>query len=304
MPRTESEANASRRAFLKQTAGAGAAALLSSTRPLLATAAQPKEPGGSRPKVKVIDCHAHLIHHSNPDWKKQDQALIDAADRLGIDQLVCSLLSPKRPASAEAFQECNRWTLEAMKRYPDRVLGYCFVNPGHKTEALDDIKRCVDQGFVGVKLYNDYFGTDPTVFPVVELAIELGIPILHHAGHLHYFLKEQPRISDGGHFAELARHYPEAKIICAHACGGGDWEWTIKSLRHAPTVYLDTSGSVTDDGVVEMAVKTLGADRIVFGCDMSMTAGVGRIRGADLDEATKAKILGENMALILKGRKS
>jgi hypothetical protein len=51
-------------------------------------------------------------------------------------------------------------------------------------------------------------------------------------------------------------------------------------------------------------VKTLGADRLVFGCDMSMTAGVGRIQGADLDAATKEQILGGNMESILKGRKS
>jgi hypothetical protein len=37
---------------------------------------------------------------------------------------------------------------------------------------------------------------------------------------------------------------------------------------------------------------------------MSMTAGMGRIRGASLDAAEKAKILGGNMEAILKGRKS
>jgi predicted TIM-barrel fold metal-dependent hydrolase len=130
------------------------------------------------------------------------------------------------------------------------------------------------------------------------------VPILHHAGHLHYFLDDQPHISDGGHFAELARRYPEAKLICAHICGGGDWEWTIKALRHAPTVFLDTSGSVTDEGTVEMAARVLGADRLVFGCDLSMTASVGRIRGADLSAQDKAKILGGNMTKLLQRQKS
>jgi len=264
---------------------------------------EPKSKPEPERRPKVIDCHAHLAHRSKPSWADDDRALIDAADRLGIDQLCCSLLTPRKGATPEGFQECNRWALEATKRFPDRVLAYCYVNPGHTKEALEDIRRCVGEGFIGVKLYNDHFATDPVIFPVIELAIELGVPILHHAGHLHYFLKEQPRISDGGHFAELARRYPEAKLICAHVCGGGDWEWTIKALRHAPTVFLDTSGSVLDDGVVELAVQTLGADRLVFGCDMSMTAGVGRIRGADIDPVDKAKILGGNMEAILKGRK-
>ncbi|WP_406697686.1 amidohydrolase family protein [Singulisphaera sp. Ch08] len=302
MTPTAPETPPSRRQFLKQ--ATAAATLLGTDLAQRVARGAPEPDAKPGPRPKVIDCHGHLTHRSRPTWEKEDRDLIEAADRLGIDQLCCSLLTPKRPASAEGFRECNRWTLDATKRFPDRVLGYCFVNPGHKDEALEDIKRCVGEGFVGIKMYNDFFATDPVVFPIVELAIELNVPILHHAGHLHYFLKEQPRISDGGHFAELAKRYPEAKLICAHACGGGDWEWTIKALRHAPTVYLDTSGSVTDDGVIEFAVNTLGADRLVFGCDMSMSAGMGRIRGADLDPATKAKILGGNMEAILKGRKS
>ena len=179
---------------------------------------------------KVIDAHSHLYHHSRPDWAEADRKLIEAADKLGIDQLCCSILTPRRPASADGFRECNRWVGEAMKRFPGRVLGYCYVNPGYQHEALGEIRRRVDEGFMGVKLYNEYRCTDPVVFPIIELAISLGVPILHHAGHSHHFVPEQPHISDGGQLAELARRYPEAKLICAHICGGGDWEWTIKAL--------------------------------------------------------------------------
>jgi len=142
------------------------------------------------------------------------------------------------------------------------------------------------------------------VFPIVELAIELGVPILQHASHSHYFVEDQPRMSDGGHLAELAHRYPEAMLICAHISGGGDWEWTIKALRHAQNVLLDTSGSVTDEGTVEMAAAVVGVDRLVFGCDSSMTAGVGKIRGANLSTQDKHKILGGNMMRLLRGRKS
>ena len=160
--------------------------------------------------------------------------MIEAADKLGIDQLCCSILTPRRPATADGFRECNHWVAEAMRRFPGRVLGYCYVNPGHGREALEEIRRCVEErGFMGVKLYNEYTCTEPVVFPIVELAIELGVPILQHAGHNHHVLEDQPRLSDGGHVAELSHRYPEAKLICAHVCGGGDWEWTIKALRRA-----------------------------------------------------------------------
>ncbi len=261
--------------------------------------------GGLPHEGKVIDCHAHLTHHSRRNWEADDRKLIDAADKLGIDQLCCSTLTPQRPANPDGFRECNLWTAEGMKRFPGRVLGYCYVNPGYPREALEEIRRCVGgQGFIGIKLYNEYTCNEPVVFPIVELAIELGVPILHHAGHSHYFVEDQPRLTDSGHLAELARRYPEAMLICAHISGGGDWEWAVKAARHAPNLMLDTSGSVTDADTVDMAAAVVGVDRLVFGCDSSMTAGIGKIRGADLSASDKEKILGGNLMRLLGRRKA
>ncbi|MHB1038319.1 MAG: amidohydrolase family protein, partial [Pirellulales bacterium] len=77
------------------------------------------------------------------------------------------------------------------------------------------------------------------------------------------------------------------------------WEWAIKAVRHASNVFLDTSGSATDDRAIEMAARVVGVDRLVFGCDSSMTGSMGRLRGADLSAADKEKILGGNMAELL-----
>jgi predicted TIM-barrel fold metal-dependent hydrolase len=140
--------------------------------------------------------------------------------------------------------------------------------------------------------------------PILELAGKLRVPVLQHAGHTSWLPAPQPNISDAGHIAEAARRYPETMLICAHVCGGGDWEWSIKALREAPTAFLDTSGSVADEGTVEMAVRVLGASRVLFGTDLSMTAGVGRLRGAQIDEASRRKVLGENMAGILARRRA
>ena len=85
-------------------------------------------------------------------------------------------------------------------------------------------------------------------------------------------------------------------------CGGGDWEWTIKALRNARGVFLDTSGTVVDDGVIEMASRTLGPDRLLFGCDNVMAEGIGKLRAANLPSEDKKKILGGNMEKILSAR--
>ena len=293
-----------RREFLTTAAGIGLSAAWAGGQAGAAAKDEPEHKTGHPPgKTLVIDCHAHMHHHGASSWEDRDRKLIEAADKLGIDQLCCSILTPRRPATVEGFQECNRWMADGMKRFAGRVLGYCYVNPGAGQRALDEIRRCVEErGFMGIKLYNEHRCTEPVLFPLVELAIELGVPILQHAGHMNVFNESQPHISDGGHLAELGRRYPEAMLICAHIGGGGDWEWTIKALRHAPNVYLDTSGSVVDDGMVEMAVRVLGTDRVLFACDNSMTAGMGKMIAADLPEADKQKIFGRNMAGILSKR--
>ena len=296
-----------RREFLTTAAGIGLSAAWAGRQAAAATDNTPEQKKDEPPpgKTLVIDCHAHLHHHSSSSWEDRDRKLIEAADKLGIDQLCCSILTPRRPATVEGFQECNRWMADGMKRFPDRVSGLLLRQPRRGQPALDEIRRCVaEQGFIGVKLYNEHRCTEPVLFPVVELAIELGVPILQHAGHMNFFLESQPHISDGGHLAELGRRYPEAMLICAHVGGGGDWQWTIKALRNAPSVYLDTAGSVVDDGMVEMAVRVLGVDRVLFACDNSMTAGMGKMIAAELPEADKQKIFGSNMAGILGRRKA
>lgn len=91
-------------------------------------------------------------------------------------------------------------------------------------------------------------------------------------------------------------------LIEAHIGGGGDWEWAIKQLRQTPSVYLDTSGSVVDEGMVEMAARELGIGRLLFGTDMTMEGGVGKILGADLTEAQRERIFWKNMKAILDRR--
>ena len=237
-------------------------------------------------------------------WGDNDK-IIDAADRLGIDKLCCSIpITSGMPTPAEV-QERNDDVLEAMKRYPGRILGYCFVNPGYRKEAIAEIERCViKHEMMGIKLYNQYKCSDPAVYPVVEEAIELKIPILEHAGYVSDPAQaaRQPKISHAGDFVKLAAEYPEAMLIEAHIGGGGDWEWGIKTLRHSPSVYLDTSGSVIDEGMIEMAVRELGAERLLFGTDMTMEGGVGKVTGARITESQREDIFWKNMAAILERR--
>ena len=105
------------------------------------------------------------------------------------------------------------------------------------------------------------------------------------------------------HFAGAARRYPEAMLICAHIGGGGDWERQLKGLREAPSVFVDTGGSVIDAGMLERCVRELGIDRLLFACDGSMERGLGKILDAGLTEAQRAKLYSANFLNILARRK-
>jgi len=252
-----------------------------------------------------VDCHSHVASRFWDAGGMTPESLVNAADKLGIDILCCSTPIVKGMPTPEEFRASNEDLLKAMKDYPDKILGYCFVNPGYQSESLMEIeRRIVEDGMLGVKLYNQYKCSDPVAYPIVRKTIELRVPILQHAGYITDPVEAalQPNLSNAYDIAYLASLFPEAIIIEAHLGGGGDWEWALKNLRKARNVYLDTSGSVVDAGMIEKAVRYLGAERLLFGTDLSMEEGVGKILDADIAEGDKQLIFGENMKQILERR--
>jgi hypothetical protein len=259
--------------------------------------------------VKKIDAHMHVSAGPHQFCGCEPESVIDAADRLGIDQLACSVpITGGRWATPDEVRACNDGMLEAMRRYPKRILGYCFLNPGYAREALAELERCVvREGMIGVKLYNQYKINDPVVFPLIERTIELGVPILSHAGRLVTAadIASQPLTSHAADFVDVGRRYPEAMIIHGHIAGGGDWQWSLKVLCDAPpSIYLDTSGSVMDNGLLERCVRDLGEDRLLFATDMTMEGNVARVRDARLGDAQREKIFFRNFQAILARRRA
>ena len=247
----------------------------------------------------VIDSHAHIKYPKegrigSDDWSL-DLAYVEAADILGIDVLVCSCLTPK-PATPEIFRIGNNRVLQAMKRWPGRIWMHTYVNPGYSREAIAELERThAIEDVVGVKLYDDYTCSSPVVYPVIEKCIELGAPVVINQGRITDRLFRKPHyVSDAGDIAELARRYPEAKLIADHIGGGGDWEWTVKTLAEVPNVYHEIGGSVCDEGMMEMALEYLGADRLLLALDCSLCAGMGKFRALPCGEEERKKIAGEN----------
>jgi hypothetical protein len=300
--------NVNRRKFL-QTAGAGLGTLgLEAV--VGARAGNPES--GLLPQwraMRKLDAHNHVFlagRRSNTDWTEADN-LIEAAELLGIAMLYCSRpITAGALAGIEVVRDANDSVLAAMKRHPKRIAGYCFVQPGNGAAALAEIDRCVDAGMIGVKLYNQFKYTDPVVFPIAEKCIQLGIPFLGHSAYLTdpRELALQPKTSNSLDFCELAKRYPELLLILGHVNGGGDWEWAIKGLRECPSVYLDTSGSVLEDETIELCVRTLGHQRVLFATDGTMEGCVGKVLSAGLTAAQREDIFWRNFQRILDRRRA
>lgn len=249
---------------------------------------------------RKIDVHNHLREGAYPA-----DEIDESCRRVGIDHTVVSNIWADTP---EGIRANNDMVLDAMRDYPDRILGSCYVNPGWQKEALAEIDRCVDQGMVMVgEVYHDYRITDPVHFPLIERCIELDIPYLMHAvphlgywGAGHQLIGGQPTTSTAHDLKEIGERYPEAMIIYGHIGGGGDWEYACHVLQDAPSIYVDTSGSVTDEALIDTAVETIGVDRLLFGSDVNYEISVGKIMHADLTEAEREQIFFDNFNDLLR----
>lgn len=241
----------------------------------------------------VVNWHEHVWFNAygGLDIESCDR-LVEAAQSTYTDYLVCSLPITRGNPTLEEIEKCNDTLYEAMRRHPGILKGMAYINPGYVKESLDEVERCINElGMIGVKLYNQYYISDPIVRDLIEKCIELDIPILEHAGKLNFMPHTQPFISDGTHFAKVAKDYPEAVLIHAHICGGGDWQWSLKAISPYPNIYTDTSGSVYDEGIIEATVNALGAERMLFGTDGSYSPGIGKMLSAEISEAEKVEIL-------------
>jgi predicted TIM-barrel fold metal-dependent hydrolase len=249
-------------------------------------------------RYRKLDCHNHLFY--------EPRLVIAAADRLEIEKMAVSMpITKPHEATPEACRAANDRVLKAMQDFPGRFLGQCFINPHYQRDALEEIERCLDAGMIGLgELYTQVRINDPQYFPIIEKCIELKAPLLSHATDSRKDYREPnlPGASRADDFVEAGHRYPEALLIYGHIGGGGDWEYACKALRSAPTVFADTSGSVTDEGMIDFAVKCLGVHRLLFATDESFETGVGKLLAADLTEEERRQIFFDNFNEILRKR--
>jgi uncharacterized protein len=250
----------------------------------------------------IWDLHCHLsgVPGKTPDERIAN--LMEIADRMGVDRLVFYLgmtFGRSRDPDPADFREQNDDVMQALLHWRERALGFAYLNPNYLQESLDEIERCIADGpLVGIKLWVAQRCDDKSLDKIVERAAELKAAIFQHTW-----------IKTGGNLvgestplelARLAKRHPEIPLICGHT--GGNWELGIRAIRDCPNVSIGIGGSDPTSGFVEMAVRELGPDRIIYGSDIggrSFSSQLAKVQGADVPEPAKRKILGQNLRTML-----
>lgn len=189
--------------------------------------------------------------------------------------------------------------LEPMQRWPKLLLGMIQLNATDVAASLAALDRWLKDGpMLGVYFPGGGAGsltcTHRNFYPLVERIADLKGVIMQHT----WFKtggKQGPGESTPAELAQLAAKFPDQKFLCAHA--GGEWEQGIRAVQDSPNILVETSGFDATAGFIEMAVRELGAERIVFGTHLpsrSLGTELGKVIGANITEDEKRLILGEN----------
>lgn len=240
----------------------------------------------------VIDMHTHIWANSAAGNSTNDERLLsEMADVYALESVVVMPLYGGLCPTREDIAAGNHAVARFAKR-DARVKPVATVYPRHGACAMEEAVRWMDAGFDGIKIWVTH-ADDPTVLPIIELMIGYDKPVIIHA--MHKTVGQLPLESDPTHMANLARMYPESKLVMAHI--GGNFIYSCEIIEPYANVWTDSSGSFTETGMLEHAVRLLGPDRVMFGTDApgaDYVCNLAKVLAADLPPDTTRKILGEN----------
>ncbi len=260
--------------------------------------------------MQLIDIHVHphRVPHLFPGGGEVYTAR-DAADCLvalmdHTDVQISGILGRVHPfQSAEEVRRGNDFTVGMVRQHPDRLYGMAFMNPllpvAFVEEELDRLLRLPE--IRGIKLEIDVNCRDLRVDPVMKKAREYGVPVLHHCWYMSFWNAPaetaywQRGRSEPHDVANLAERFPDVQIIMAHLDGCG--LRGVQDVADFPNVWVDTSGGQPCTGVLEYAVKYLGAERLLFGTDRpgrGFESQLARVLGAAVPDHAKQAILAGN----------
>jgi predicted TIM-barrel fold metal-dependent hydrolase len=233
--------------------------------------------------------------------------LVRAMDQAGVELSVVMGMGWKDPG---LVVECNNYIIQSAANYPDRIVGFCSVNPALGDDAATEIERCSRAGLRGIgELHADTQGFDITdrslMRPLMDAARDLEMPVVVHASEPVGHLYPGKGLTTPDKVYRFIENFPENIIICAHWGGGLPFYALMPEVPEVmKNVYFDSAASpfLYRPEVFAAVAGLAGADKVLFGTDYPLIGQrrlLKQVEASDLDASAQQAILGGNAARLL-----
>jgi hypothetical protein len=248
----------------------------------------------------IFDAHLHIPSDNgeNFQWHLVTKNMTDYVaylDKCGVRRGVISSSWSNKAQTPDDYRNGNREVAKYVDRYKGRFRGSCVITPFRIEEALREIETCARQyGFVWLgeccNYMTGYKYDTPEWTQVMKLATELNLVVQIH--------------TNTQEMQYLAENFPATTIVFPHLGGNlKDISARIAIVAKRPNTHLELSGSGHERvGIIEKAVREIGADRVLYGSDFTINEPSGvimRVKNAFLTPLDREKILFRNVERLL-----
>lgn len=219
---------------------------------------------------------AFKLLYSSPKSKLAGiKEIVDSMDIEGVDKSVVFGF-PWR--SSDLSKRHNDYILEAVDRFPERLAGFCCIDPFNK-DAVPEVVRCLEAGLSGIgeiALYQSGIdgASQEKLKPLMEICEDKNLPVLIHTNEPvgHYYPGKTPNTLE--QIYRLVRKFSNNKIVLAH-WGGGMFFFNLlkKEVKeYLKNVYFDTAASpfLYYPQIYQIAIQIIGKNKILFGSDFPL----------------------------------
>ena len=205
--------------------------------------------------VEVFDAHAHV--GADLDGRTMTAGgMVRRMDAAGVSRAIVFPLND--PNARDDYSGPNDVVWDAQEKHPDRFVPFFRLNPHKDYET--EFRRCVERGFRGLKLHPLSQGfelDDERAVKLFEMAAEVGLPVLIHAGF------GMQRIVEP--LLPTVERLPGLRLILGHSAMVEVLEATRAFGGH-PNVLFETSVVRAKDLYVLFC--SLDPSRVCYGSDV------------------------------------
>jgi len=236
------------------------------------------------------------------------ERLIRRMDEDGVD---VSVVMGIGWTDIELAHAANDYLIEAVAKYPDRLVGFAGVNPAWGTEAVQEARRCAEEGLRGIgELHPDTQGYDlgdlDTMAPLMEVVREHCLIVTTHSSELVGHEYPGKGRTYPGVLWRFIRNFPDATIVCAHWGGGLPFYALMPEVADGLNhTYFDSAATTLlyDGRIFETVASVIGPERILMGSDYPLIRAnkvIGQVESSALSRSAKDMILGGNATRLLR----